>query len=84
MSIDVSIVVVTWRSAATIAACLASAREALPAEIIVVDNASNDGTPSIVAEQFPEVVLIQTGANLGYSAACNAGIRRGAAAPSCG
>jgi hypothetical protein len=76
MAIDVSIVVVTWRSAATIAACLASAREALPAEIIVVDNASNDETMSIVAGQFPEAVLIQTGANLGYSAACNAGIRR--------
>jgi GT2 family glycosyltransferase len=76
MAIDVSVVVVTWRSAATIAACLASAREASPAEIIVVDNASNDGTLSVVAEQFPEVVLIQTGANLGYSAACNAGMRR--------
>jgi GT2 family glycosyltransferase len=43
-------------------------------EIIVVDNASADGSPECVAQQFPHVRLIQTGANLGFAKANNVGI----------
>jgi GT2 family glycosyltransferase len=47
----------------------------LPHEVIVVDNASNDGSPEAVAENFREVRLVQTGSNLGFSRANNIGIR---------
>jgi N-acetylglucosaminyl-diphospho-decaprenol L-rhamnosyltransferase len=42
-------------------------------ELIVVDNASADGTPRRVAELAPGAIVIETGANLGFAAACNRG-----------
>jgi GT2 family glycosyltransferase len=42
-------------------------------ELIVVDNASADGTPTAVRELAPRAAVIETGANLGFSAACNRG-----------
>jgi N-acetylglucosaminyl-diphospho-decaprenol L-rhamnosyltransferase len=42
-------------------------------EVIVVDNASTDGTTDAVAELAPDAVVVETGANLGFGAACNRG-----------
>jgi N-acetylglucosaminyl-diphospho-decaprenol L-rhamnosyltransferase len=42
-------------------------------ELIVVDNASSDGTPGAIAELAPDAVVIETGANLGFGAGCNRG-----------
>lgn len=42
-------------------------------EVIVVDNASSDGTPALLTEQFPWVRLIRSGSNLGFSAGNNIG-----------
>jgi len=42
-------------------------------ELIVVDNASADGTPEAVEELAPGAKLVGTGANLGFAAGCNAG-----------
>ena len=44
-------------------------------EIVVVDNDSSDGTPGTVRERFPNVVVVETGANLGVE-----GFNRGVAA----
>lgn len=41
--------------------------------MIVVDNASEDGTPELVRELAPSARLVETGANLGFSGACNRG-----------
>lgn len=42
-----------------------------PFEVIVVDNASEDGSASMVEEQFPQVTLLQNEENLGFARACN-------------
>lgn len=43
--------------------------------ILVVDNASSDGTPAIVRAQAPDVEVMEAGANLGYAAGNNVGMR---------
>jgi GT2 family glycosyltransferase len=43
-------------------------------EIIVVDNDSHDGSVAMIESEFPEVRLIASGSNEGFSAACNRGI----------
>lgn len=75
--IDLSIVIVTYNSARHIAACLASlpaALEGVPAEVIVVDNASSDGTAAAVRAAFPDVRVIEAGRNSGFAAGVNAGL----------
>ena len=43
-------------------------------ELIVVDNASSDGTVASVGELAPRAAVIETGANLGFGEACNRGV----------
>jgi GT2 family glycosyltransferase len=75
----ISIIIVSWNARGYLQDCLASIREtrgALVQEVIVVDNASSDGSPEMVVEKFPEVVLIRAGENLGFARANNLGLRR--------
>ena len=75
---QLSIIIVTFNSARHIAACLEALRAHAPRaahEILVVDNASTDGTAALVARDWPSVRLLQTGANLGFAVANNRGIR---------
>lgn len=46
-----------------------------PIEIIVVDNASPTDDPSIIKEQYPEIIFIQSGENLGFAGGNNLGIK---------
>jgi len=46
------------------------------AEVIVVDNASTDGTPELIATMFPEFKLIRNAENLGFAKANNIGIEQ--------
>jgi GT2 family glycosyltransferase len=81
---DLSVVVVTYRSKEHILACLRSLAAAVrpcaggatePAwECVVLDNASDDGTPELVAAEAPWARLVRTGANLGYAKAVNRGL----------
>ncbi|MGH2951630.1 MAG: glycosyltransferase family 2 protein, partial [Solirubrobacterales bacterium] len=68
-----SVVIVTHDSRAAIArtapAVSAQLRDA--DELIVVDNASADGTPDAVRKLAPEATVVETGTNLGFAAACN-------------
>jgi len=58
--------------------CLLLLREQTAAhQAILVDNASTDGTAHNVRESFPEVRLVETGGNLGFSSACNRGVAAG-------
>jgi len=74
---DISIVIVSWNAKRFLEECLTSLI-ATPwkhsVEIIVVDNASTDGSPELVQLKFPDVRLIQNSENLGFAAANNVGI----------
>lgn len=74
---DVSIIIVNWNTCDILHDCLASiAREtALSYEIIVVDNASTDGSAEMVRTSFPNVTLIVNSENRGFAAANNQGLR---------
>lgn len=52
-------------------ACLATVRPELPNDIVVVDNASTDGSVSMVRRDYPGVVVYANAANPGYGAAAN-------------
>ena len=69
------IVIPTWNRCADLLECLASvqALDYVNKKIVVVDNASTDGTATVVQSQFPHVDLIPLAKNLGAAAASNAG-----------
>jgi len=76
--VNVSTIIVTFNSAGVIRACLDSLAADAAAgamEVIVVDNASGDGTPALVVREYPWVRLIASRENLGYSKGVNLGIR---------
>lgn len=70
-----SVLIVTHNSRAEIGPTVAALERLLHAddELIVVDNDSRDGTCELVRERSPRASVIETGANLGFAAACNAG-----------
>jgi hypothetical protein len=73
----VSVVIVVWNAQKYVLECLGSLREHCAqtcAEVIVVDNASTDGTPDLVAAMFPEFKLIRNPENFGFAKANNIGI----------
>jgi len=74
-----SIVIVTYNSRQEIAACLDSLPPelfGLPVEVILVDNASSDGTLDFVRASYPRVTAFSTGGNPGFGAANNIGVHR--------
>ena len=74
---DLSIVIVGYNSLPELERCLASIRDTADAarpEIVVVDNASADGTVEFLQRELPEVRLVANGRNVGYSRAVNQGI----------
>jgi GT2 family glycosyltransferase len=75
---DLSIVIVNWNTRDLLADCLDSVMAGLVgirAEVFVVDNASTDGSPEMVARDFPRVRLIRNAENLGFAAANNVALR---------
>jgi hypothetical protein len=77
---DLSICILTWNQPDLLPRCVASClaeiqREGIAAEVIVIDNASPDGSPQRVANLSPLVRLIRNEENLGFSKANNLAIR---------
>ena len=70
----VTAIVVSYNAREVLARCL-EALDTDRLEVIVVDNASGDGSPALVRERFPAVTLIEAGANVGFGAANNIGMR---------
>mgnify|MGYP001176861687 CR=1 FL=1 len=80
LACDLSIVIVSYNVRELLLACLASieaslADHRLVAEVIVVDNNSADASADAVRRRFPQVRVIESGANNGFAVATNQGIR---------
>jgi GT2 family glycosyltransferase len=78
MSSLVAIVIVSYNCRAELDACLQSIANHNPGDalqICVVDNGSSDGTPQLVRERWPDVLLVEPGVNLGFARGNNVGIR---------
>jgi len=73
-SIDLSIVIISFNTLALTRACLESVMPRLGdlrVELIVVDNASQDGSVEMVRDHYPSIKLIKNNENLGFAAANN-------------
>ena len=78
-NMKLSIIIVSWNVSRELLNCLRSIMENRPShsyEIIVIDNASTDGTIDAVQNEFPEVKLIINKENRGFAAANNIGIEQ--------
>ena len=76
---SVSVIIVSWNTRGHLRDCLDSVLRtgaSCVQEVIVVDNASTDGSAELVAEEFPEVTLIRSGENLGFARANNLALKR--------
>lgn len=77
MTPRVLIIILCYNGIALTLDCLASLRRLSyqQVDVLVVDNDSRDGTAATVRARFPEVRVIETGANLGFAAGNNVGLR---------
>lgn len=68
-------VIVSWNASALLRRALSSLRSStIPVHTVVVDNASNDQTRTIVCTEFPEAFLLPLKKNYGFGRAANHGI----------
>lgn len=75
---ELSIVIVSFNTRADLERCLESIAghpPSTPHEIVVVDNASHDGSPDAVRARWPSIPVIEQPRNLGFAGANNVGIR---------
>src|SRR5262245_41420677 len=72
-----SSVVLNFRTPDQTALAVDSLRNSLtpPAEILIVDNHSGDGSVPMLRDAFPDIRVFESGDNLGFSGGCNLGIR---------
>lgn len=77
-SVQVVILVVCYNNRDEVAACLDSLAgtqaSSITTEVVVVDNASSDGSADLVAERFPQVHLVRLERNTGFTGGNNVGI----------
>lgn len=76
--IDLSIIVVNWNTRDLLTQCLQSVYDTtsnLDLEVVVVDNASTDGSQAMVRQQFPHIHLIANRENVGFARANNQAMR---------
>lgn len=71
----ITVVVVTWQGRHLLTACLDSlARQSLPHRLVVVDNASTDGTDGLLASAYPHAEVIRLPDNAGFAGGARAGL----------
>lgn len=77
---DIDVVVVTWNGADLLRSCLQHlAAQTVAHRVIVVDNASTDGTAEMMAAEFPQIELLHNAENVGFGRANNRGVDAGSA-----
>jgi hypothetical protein len=80
--LDLGVVIVNWNTRDLLRDCLRSLAESHTVapefrfNVIVVDNASTDGSAAMVSAEFPEAILIESPTNGGFAYANNLGLRR--------
>ena len=73
----ISVIIVNYNVKEFLQQCILSLKKSLKnqdAEIIVVDNASVDGSSEMIRCRFPEIRFIQNNVNRGFATACNQGL----------
>lgn len=78
--VDLTIVIVSYNTRDLLHTCLTSVTRAMAKnawEIIVVDNASTDGSVQMVKRDFPDVRVLDNSQNEGFARANNMGLRKG-------
>ena len=76
---DLTVSIVNWNGQALLSKCLASVRSSTGSrhiQVVVVDNASKDGSVNFVRREYPEVEVIQSDVNLGFGRAHNLALKR--------
>ena len=77
--VDLSIILVNYNTKELTIQCIRSiynkVPEALQYEIILVDNASVDGTVDVVKQVYPDVIIVENKVNLGFGRANNIGVQ---------
>jgi len=79
MTVRLSVVIVNWNTRSLLRGCLQSLERALGrcgSQILVVDNASSDGSVSMVQRDYPWVEVVANDRNLGFAAANNLALTR--------
>jgi GT2 family glycosyltransferase len=76
MSLKSSIIILSWNGRAYLERCISVILRQIDetSEILLVDNASSDGSADFVRARFPHVIVIQNSTNLGVAAGWNVGI----------
>lgn len=75
---QLGIVIVNWNTCEYLRRCLASlyaSRGLTSYQVVVVDNASSDGSTAMVRAEYPQVTLLANEDNRGYPSANNQGLR---------
>jgi N-acetylglucosaminyl-diphospho-decaprenol L-rhamnosyltransferase len=76
--IKVTVIIVTYQSRKTIGYTLDTLKKAYDnrfASVVVIDNASMDGTADIIEENYPWVILVRNKGNIGFGKGCNSGFK---------
>jgi len=74
----VSFIIPNWNHKKMLSDCIASiyaTNDSIPKDVIVVDNASTDGSAEYTKKMYPDTQWIQNKTNLGYAKAVNHGVR---------
>ncbi|NJM05501.1 glycosyltransferase family 2 protein [Candidatus Gracilibacteria bacterium] len=80
-ALDLVIIIVSWNVRELLRRCLVAVERSLAGSgrhyaVIVVDNASHDGSARMLRDEFPQVALIECGSNLGFAGGNNVALRQ--------
>jgi GT2 family glycosyltransferase len=71
-----AVAIVNWNTRDLLRTCLAAVSAEEPAQVVVADNGSGDGSVEMVGREFPSVTLVMSPENPGYGAAANRALAR--------